>query len=64
VPVPVTVRVDVLAGADDGVETVRVEPLPAVTEVGLNDAVAPVGSPLTLRLTTWALPDVTAVETL
>ncbi len=34
---------------------------PAVTEVGLNDAVAPVGRPEALRLTVCALPEVTAV---
>ena len=41
--------------------TVRVEPLPAVTEAGLKDAVAPDGKPLTLRLTDSAEPLTTAV---
>ncbi len=40
---------------------VRVLELPAVTEVGLNDAVAPLGRPEALRFTVWALPEVTAV---
>jgi hypothetical protein len=42
--------------------TVRVELPPAVTEVGLSEAVAPLGTPETLRLTVCALPAVTAVE--
>ena len=33
------------------VATVRVELAPAATEGGLNEAVAPVGSPLALKLT-------------
>ena len=35
---------------------------PAVTEVGLNDAVAPAGRPVALKLTFCAEPLVTAVE--
>ena len=38
------------------------ELLPAVTAVGLNDAVAPAGRPVALRLTFCAEPLVTAVE--
>jgi hypothetical protein len=41
--------------------TDSVELPPAVTEVGLRLAVAPVGTPLTLRFTVWAEPEVTAV---
>src|SRR5258708_4811857 len=40
---------------------VKVEPPPAVTDVGLNEAVAPAGAPLTLRLTDSAAPLTTAV---
>ena len=40
---------------------VRVELLPAVTEAGPKDAVAPDGTPLTLRLTDSAEPLTTAV---
>ena len=36
---------------------------PAVIVAGEKDAVAPVGSPLALSDTDWALPDVTAVDT-
>ena len=39
-----------------------VELLPAVTEDGLNEAVAPAGNPLADKLTVSALPLVTAVE--
>jgi hypothetical protein len=35
---------------------------PAVTEAGLNEAVAPAGTPEALRLTVCATPEVTAVE--
>ena len=42
--------------------TVRVELPPAVTEVGLSEAVAPAGAPLTESDTDPALPAVTAVE--
>jgi hypothetical protein len=58
------VNVDVPAGVVLAVVTVRVEPLPAVTDAGLKDPVAPAGRPDTLRVTDWALPDVTAVVTL
>src|SRR5947208_2063806 len=40
---------------------VKVELPPEVTEAGLNDALAPVGRPETLRFTVCALPEVTAV---
>ncbi len=43
--------------------TVSVDELPEVTLVGLNEAVAPVGTPLTLRFTVWAEPPVVAVLT-
>jgi len=42
--------------------SVSVELFPAVTEVGLNEAVAPAGNPLADKLTDSALPLVTAVE--
>jgi hypothetical protein len=42
--------------------TVSAELPPAVTEVGLSDADAPLGIPETVRLTVCALPEVTAVE--
>ena len=41
--------------------TVNVAPPPAVTEVGLSDAVGPAGLTLAARLTVAALPLVTAV---
>src|SRR2546426_1630824 len=58
-----TVQVSVCAevGASD-VFTVSVELPPAVTDVGLSAAVAPLGTPVTERLTVCALPEVTAVE--
>ena len=43
---------------------VSVEPLPAVTEVGLKLAVAPEGTPLAESDTVPAAPDVNAVDTL
>jgi hypothetical protein len=42
--------------------TVSVLLPPAVTEVGLTDALAPAGTPETERFTVCADPDVTAVE--
>ena len=42
--------------------TVSVEELPAVTEEGLSEAVAPEGAPLTDSATLCAEPEVTAVE--
>lgn len=44
------------------VAIVMVELLPDVTDVGLNDAVAPAGRPLALRFTFCAEPLVIAVE--
>ena len=41
--------------------SVKVDELPDVTEVGLNDADAPAGKPLTVNATDCATPDVTAV---
>jgi hypothetical protein len=49
--VPVIVRVYVPIGIVVAVETVSVELPEPVTDVGLKIPVAPVGSPLTLRLT-------------
>ena len=40
----------------------KVDEPPAVTEVGLNDEVVPLGAPLTDSATLWAEPEVTAVE--
>ena len=39
-----------------------VELPPALTDVGVNEAEAPVGRPETLRYTDSALPETTAVE--
>ncbi len=44
------------------VVTVRVEEPPAVTDVGLKEAEAPVGRPEVESATLWAVPEVTAVE--
>jgi hypothetical protein len=49
--VPVIVSVELPVGVLAVVVTVSVELDPAPMEVGLNDAVVPVGSPLTARLT-------------
>jgi hypothetical protein len=49
-PVPVTVIVYVPVAVPLPTLKVSVEAPPAVTEVGLNDAVAPEGEPLALRL--------------
>ena len=59
-PVPVTVSVYVLGAAVPPL-IVRVELPPEVMGLGLNDADAPLGTPLIERDTLWALPDVTAV---
>jgi hypothetical protein len=59
-PVPVTVSVYVLGAAVPPL-TVRVELPPEVMGLGLNDADAPLGTPLIERDTVWALPAVTAV---
>ena len=60
--VPVTVSVYVPAAADEVVEMLSVELLPAVTDVGLSEAVTPLGAPETASDTVPALPEVTAVE--
>src|ERR1700730_1370578 len=52
-PVPVTVTENVPVGVVDAVLSVSVEPAPLLTEAGLKLAVAPVGSPLALRLMLW-----------
>ena len=44
-PVPVTVIGWLPVAMAEVVETVRVDEAPAVTEVGLNEAVAPAGTP-------------------
>lgn len=62
-PAPVIVTVYVPAGVELDVATVSVDDDPAVTDVGENVAVAPLGSPLALRATDCAEPDVTAVAT-
>jgi hypothetical protein len=49
--VPVIVSVGLPVGVVAAVVTVRVELAPPAIDVGLNEAVAPVGRPLTLRLT-------------
>ncbi len=54
--VPVIVSVYVPAGVVVAVETVRVELPEVVTDAGLKLAVAPVGSPLTLRFTVPVKP--------
>ena len=61
-PVPVTVMAYVPLGVVVDVLTVRVDDPPEFTEVGLNDAVAPVGRPDAASETDCAEPDVTAVE--
>ena len=62
-PVPRTVRANVPGVAEAVVATVSLEELPARTEVGTNEPVAPLGNPLTDRLTVWVFPDVTVVLT-
>ena len=47
----VTVSADVPAGLHGAVVMVRTDPPPMIGWQGENDAVAPLGSPLTLRLT-------------
>jgi len=51
VPVPVIVRVKLPDGVDAPAVTLSVELPPAVTDTGLNVPVAPVGRPVTERLT-------------
>src|SRR5258708_19077718 len=57
VPVPVTVS-EYVPGAAVPVFTLSVELPPAVTDVGLSDALAPLGRPVTERLTVCAFPEV------
>ena len=57
------VSVDVAMVADVVVTTVSVEPCPAVTDAGLNVALAPVGSPVAESVTIRAVPDTTCVLT-
>ena len=59
--VPVTVTVYEPAGTDGPTVTVKVEELPAVTEVGFNAAVGPEGETAAVRLMVPAEPFVTAV---
>ena len=54
--VPVIVIVEVPAGVLLPAVIVRVEGVPALIEVGLNKAEAPVGKPLTLKPTTPLKP--------
>jgi hypothetical protein len=62
VPVPVTVTVYVPGAVAAPTVNVSVELPPAVTGVGLNVAVVPLGTPLAVSDTVWADPLVTAVE--
>src|SRR5258708_32910668 len=59
--VPVTVTIYGPAAAEEPRLTVSAEELPAVTEVGFNEAVGPEGETLAERLTVPAEPLVTAV---
>ena len=54
--------VKVPAAAVDAALIVNVELLPAVTEVGLKEAVTPEGNPEALKEMLCALPETTAVE--
>jgi len=63
VPVPTTFKVYVPTGVEVPTATFIVEPPPALTEAGVNEAVAPAGRPLTENATVWAAPLVRAVET-
>jgi hypothetical protein len=61
--VPVIVRFELPPGVVAEVVTVSVElPLPVI-EAGLNDAVAPVGKPLALKLTVPVKPFTAATDT-
>jgi hypothetical protein len=55
------VSVDVPTAADVVVAIVSVELCPAVTDAGLNVAVAPEGSPLADRVTVRAVPETSCV---
>jgi hypothetical protein len=60
---PVIVKPNVPRAAVDVVDTVSVEPSPAVTELGLKLALAPEGSPVAERLTGRGAPVVACVVT-
>ncbi len=62
VPVPVTVTGYVPAGVAAVVVMDRLELPPEVTEVGLNWAEAPAGSPVAVKPTVWGAPERVAVE--
>ena len=57
------VTLEVPVGVLELVATVSVDDAPAVTELGLKVAEAPVGRPEAVSATVCALPEVTAVET-
>jgi hypothetical protein len=61
--VPVIVSPTVPVAVVVVVATVRVEVPPAMTGAGANAPVAPEGNPVTDRLTSCAVPDVTCVLT-
>jgi hypothetical protein len=61
--VPLMVSVKLPVGVLEVVATVSVELFPALTDVGLNVPVAPVGRPLTLRLTVPLKPPTAVVLT-
>ena len=63
VPVPTTLKLYVPVAVEEPTLTVMVEAAPAVTDAGLNDAVAPAGSPLAENVTVCAAPLVTCVDT-
>ena len=55
-PVPVIVIVETPAGVEESVAMVSVEEHVGLQEVGENDAVAPVGSPVAENVTAWVVP--------
>jgi len=61
--VPVTVRAEVPGAAGAPTVRVRVEAAPAVTDVGVNDPVTPVGAPVRDSKTGCADPEATRVST-
>jgi len=61
--VPLMVRVKLPVGVLVAVAMVSVELLPALTEAGLSEAVAPAGRPLTLKLTEPVKPPIALVLT-
>jgi hypothetical protein len=60
---PVTVKVAVVAAAEEDAVTVKVELPPAVTVAGLNEPLTPEGRPLTDRARLWVLPLMALVVT-